>query len=131
MLEEGSSPTHVAITLGIREKEVNEYYRDYWSLTGMYSAEPDLRRDKGRPQKTQSSTIPEIFIDFEDSTSISKLDRFHFMSNLLSLNFYFWSIEIYVLIPLFLHLTIMSFIMVKPVFYMIWNLATKYPSELQ
>ena len=32
MLEEGSSPTHMAITLGIREKEVNEYYREYWSL---------------------------------------------------------------------------------------------------
>lgn len=63
MLEEGSSPTHVAITLDIREEEVNEYYRDYWSLNGI-----------------------------------------------------FWGIEIYVLIPLFLHLTIMSFIMVKPVF---------------
>ena len=34
MLEEGSSPTHVAITLGIREEEVNEYYRDYWSFNG-------------------------------------------------------------------------------------------------
>ena len=36
MLEEGSTPTHVAITLGIREKEVNEYYMEYWSLNGMY-----------------------------------------------------------------------------------------------
>ena len=37
MLEEGSSPTHMAITLGIREKEVNEYYREYWSLNRMYN----------------------------------------------------------------------------------------------
>lgn len=36
MFEEGSIPIQVAITLGIREKEVNEYYKEYWSLNRMY-----------------------------------------------------------------------------------------------
>lgn len=36
MFEEGSSPAQVAITLGLREKEVSEYRREYWTLNGMY-----------------------------------------------------------------------------------------------
>ena len=36
MFEEGSTPIQVAITLGLREKEVSELYREYWCLNGMY-----------------------------------------------------------------------------------------------
>jgi hypothetical protein len=36
MFEEGSTPTHVAIALNLREKQVAEYYREYWNLKGMY-----------------------------------------------------------------------------------------------
>jgi transposase len=36
MFSEGSTPAQVAITLNLREKEVSEYYREYWNLTGMY-----------------------------------------------------------------------------------------------
>ena len=36
MFEEGSTPTQVAISLNLREKDVSEYYREYWNLNGMY-----------------------------------------------------------------------------------------------
>lgn len=36
MFEEGSTPTQVAISLNLREKDVSQYYREYWSLSGMY-----------------------------------------------------------------------------------------------
>jgi hypothetical protein len=36
MFMEGSSPIHVAITLGLRENQVCEYYREYWNLNGLY-----------------------------------------------------------------------------------------------
>jgi hypothetical protein len=37
MFEDGSSTTHVAINLNLREKQVSEYYREYWNLNGMYN----------------------------------------------------------------------------------------------
>lgn len=37
MFMEGRSPTHVAITLGLRENQVSEYYREYWNLNGLYN----------------------------------------------------------------------------------------------
>jgi transcription termination factor NusB len=36
MFMEGSTPVQVAITLGLRENQANEYYREYWNLNGMY-----------------------------------------------------------------------------------------------
>ena len=30
------NPAQIAITLGLREKEVSEYYIEYWNLNGMY-----------------------------------------------------------------------------------------------
>lgn len=36
MFSEGSTPIQVAITLNLREKDVNEYYREYWILNAMY-----------------------------------------------------------------------------------------------
>jgi hypothetical protein len=36
MFSEGSTPIQVAVALNLREKEVSEYYREYWNLTGMY-----------------------------------------------------------------------------------------------
>ena len=36
MFKEGSTPTDVAIPLNLREKEVSEYYREYWNLNGLY-----------------------------------------------------------------------------------------------
>jgi len=36
MFEEGSTPTQVAIALNLREKEVSEYYQEYWNLNDMY-----------------------------------------------------------------------------------------------
>ena len=36
MFMEGSSPMHVAITLNLRENQVNEYYKEYWNLNGLY-----------------------------------------------------------------------------------------------
>jgi hypothetical protein len=37
MFMEGSSLTHVAVTLGLRENQVGEYYREYWNLSGLDS----------------------------------------------------------------------------------------------
>ena len=37
MFMEGKTPMQVAITLNLREKEANEYYREYWRLNGLYS----------------------------------------------------------------------------------------------
>ena len=36
MCMDGCNPAQIAITLGLREKEVSEYYREYWNLNGMY-----------------------------------------------------------------------------------------------
>src|SRR5919106_3847250 len=36
MCMDGYNPAQIAITLGLREKEVSEYYREYWNLCGMY-----------------------------------------------------------------------------------------------
>jgi hypothetical protein len=36
MFEQGSTPTQVAIALNLREKEVNELYREHWNLDGLY-----------------------------------------------------------------------------------------------
>src|SRR5918994_527256 len=36
MCMDGYNPAHIAITLGLREKEVSDYYREYWNLNGMY-----------------------------------------------------------------------------------------------
>jgi hypothetical protein len=36
MFEEGSTPIQVAIVLNLREKDVSEFYREYWSLNDMY-----------------------------------------------------------------------------------------------
>jgi hypothetical protein len=36
MFEEGSNPIQVAIALNLREKDVCEYYKEYWDLEGMY-----------------------------------------------------------------------------------------------
>ena len=36
MCMDGYNPAQIAITLGLREKEVSEYYREYWNLNGMY-----------------------------------------------------------------------------------------------
>jgi hypothetical protein len=36
MCMDGYNPAQIAITLGLREKEVSEYYREYWDLNGMY-----------------------------------------------------------------------------------------------
>src|SRR5918994_5896710 len=35
MCMDGYNPAQIAITLGLREKEVTEYYREYWNLNGM------------------------------------------------------------------------------------------------
>jgi hypothetical protein len=37
MFSEGSSPIQVAIALNLREKEANEYFREYWKLNGLYN----------------------------------------------------------------------------------------------
>src|ERR687892_1664266 len=36
MCIDGYNPAQIAITLGLREKEVSDYYREYWNLNGMY-----------------------------------------------------------------------------------------------
>ncbi|MGH9974357.1 MAG: hypothetical protein ACRD8Z_00760, partial [Nitrososphaeraceae archaeon] len=36
MFVEGKTPIEVAIALNLREREANEYYREYWNLNGMY-----------------------------------------------------------------------------------------------
>ena len=36
MCMDGYNPAQIAITLGLREKEVSDYYREYWNLNGMY-----------------------------------------------------------------------------------------------
>src|ERR687891_2675272 len=36
MFNEGRNLIEVATALGLREKEVSEYYREYWNLKGMY-----------------------------------------------------------------------------------------------
>jgi hypothetical protein len=36
MFSEGSTPIDVAIALNLREKDVSDYYKEYWSLNGMY-----------------------------------------------------------------------------------------------
>ena len=36
MFSEGKSPTEVAITLGIREPEANQFFREYWKLNQSY-----------------------------------------------------------------------------------------------
>jgi hypothetical protein len=36
MFMEGKTPTQVAIALNLREKEVSEYYKEYWQLNGLY-----------------------------------------------------------------------------------------------
>ena len=36
MCMDGYNPAQIAITLGLREKEVSEYYREYWNLKEMY-----------------------------------------------------------------------------------------------
>ncbi|MGA7370342.1 MAG: hypothetical protein WBX01_14535 [Nitrososphaeraceae archaeon] len=36
MCMDGYNPAHIAITLGLREKEVSDYYREYWNLNGLY-----------------------------------------------------------------------------------------------
>jgi hypothetical protein len=36
MFTENKTPIQVAIALNLREKEVNEYYREYWQLEGLY-----------------------------------------------------------------------------------------------
>jgi hypothetical protein len=36
MFDEGSTPIQVAIASNLREKEVSDYYREYWNLNGMY-----------------------------------------------------------------------------------------------
>lgn len=36
MFKEGSHPTDVAIALNLRQKQVEEYYREYWDLNGLY-----------------------------------------------------------------------------------------------
>lgn len=37
LFDEGKSPIQVAIALNLREKDVTEYYREYWKLNGLYS----------------------------------------------------------------------------------------------
>jgi hypothetical protein len=36
MFKEGRNLIEVASVLNLREKEVTEYYREYWNLNGMY-----------------------------------------------------------------------------------------------
>lgn len=36
MFKEGSHPTDVAIALNLRQEQVEEYYREYWDLNGLY-----------------------------------------------------------------------------------------------
>src|SRR5919106_622345 len=36
MCMDGYNPAQIAITLDLREKEVSDYYREYWNLNGMY-----------------------------------------------------------------------------------------------
>jgi len=36
MFKEGSHPTDVAIALNLRQKQVDEYYREYWDLNGLH-----------------------------------------------------------------------------------------------
>jgi hypothetical protein len=36
MFEQGICPTQVAISLNLREKEVSELHREYWTLSGRY-----------------------------------------------------------------------------------------------
>jgi len=36
MCMDGYNPAQIAITLGLREKEVSDYYREYWNLNGLY-----------------------------------------------------------------------------------------------
>ena len=36
-LWKADSLTHVAITLGLRENQVSEYYKEYWNLSGLYN----------------------------------------------------------------------------------------------
>jgi hypothetical protein len=37
MFIDGKTPIQVAIALNLREKEANEYYREYWNLNGLYN----------------------------------------------------------------------------------------------
>jgi predicted transcriptional regulator len=36
MFIEGKTPIEVAVALNLREKEANDFYREYWNLSGMY-----------------------------------------------------------------------------------------------
>jgi predicted transcriptional regulator len=36
MFVEGKTPIEVAVALNLREKEANDFYREYWNLSGMY-----------------------------------------------------------------------------------------------
>jgi transposase len=36
MFSEGSTPIQVSVALNLREKDVSEYYREYWNLDGIY-----------------------------------------------------------------------------------------------
>jgi hypothetical protein len=47
MFMEGKTPIQVAISLNLREKEANEYYREYWQLDGLYRLEQIYEEIKG------------------------------------------------------------------------------------
>src|SRR5689334_18128635 len=47
MFSEGKSPTDVAITLGMREPEVTQLYRESWTLNQLYDLNSIYQETKG------------------------------------------------------------------------------------
>lgn len=47
MFKEGSTLTDVAITLNLRQKEVSEYYKEFWDLNGLHNLNQIHQETKG------------------------------------------------------------------------------------
>ena len=81
MFEEGSTTTQVAITLGLREKEVSELYREWWNLSGMYELHQiyeELGKDVwsiaelNRRRKAEGLSIQQVSIILKRITTLER-----------------------------------------------------------
>ena len=62
MCMDGYNPAQIAITLGLREKEVSDYYGEYWNLNGMYQLNQiyeEIKDDIWSHRITQKNEIRE------------------------------------------------------------------------